>query len=205
MLVVQHLLHSLGRGRVFAKLDLVQAYQQLPVDEPMALAQTIVTHRGAFKCTRLQFGFSVAPRIFQSLMEGLLQGIPGMVPYFDDILILAMDQSDLLSKLRAVLTRLRQAGLRLKKEKCTIGVPQVEFLGFLIDVHGIYPTPSKVATLKHAPTLSCKSELQAFLGLLNFYAMFLPHKATLAEPLHWFLDSKPLGPGIMPLLLCFRQ
>lgn len=32
MPVVQHLLHSLGNGRVFAKLDLAQAYQQLPVD-----------------------------------------------------------------------------------------------------------------------------------------------------------------------------
>lgn len=31
--VVQHLLHSLGRESVFAKLDLAQAYQQLPVDD----------------------------------------------------------------------------------------------------------------------------------------------------------------------------
>ncbi|XP_058046928.1 uncharacterized protein LOC131202197 isoform X2 [Ahaetulla prasina] len=49
--VVQHLLHSLGQGQVFAKLDLAQAYQQLPVDNDTAEAQTIVTHRGAFKCT----------------------------------------------------------------------------------------------------------------------------------------------------------
>lgn len=51
--VVQHLLHSLGEGKVFAKLDLAQAYQQLPVNEATALAQTIVTHRGVFKCHRL--------------------------------------------------------------------------------------------------------------------------------------------------------
>lgn len=137
------------------------------------MAQTIVTHRGVFKCTRLQFGVSVVPEIFQSLMERLLQGIPVVVPYFDD----------LLSKLRAILTRLHHAGLQLKREKCTIGVPQVEFLGFLIDAQGIHPTPSKIAAIKHTPTPSCKSELQAFLGLLNFYA-------SLAEPLHRLLDSK---------------
>lgn len=30
--VLQHLLHSLGKGKVFTKLNLAQAYQQLPVD-----------------------------------------------------------------------------------------------------------------------------------------------------------------------------
>ncbi|XP_060550102.1 uncharacterized protein K02A2.6-like, partial [Pantherophis guttatus] len=84
--VVQHLLHSLGSDSIFAKLDLAQAYQQLPVDEKTAEAQTIVTHRGAFKCNRLQFGVSAAPGIFQSMMERLLQGVPGVVPYFDDVL-----------------------------------------------------------------------------------------------------------------------
>lgn len=29
--------------------------------------------------------------------------------------------------------------------------------------------------------------MQAFLGLLNFYHIFLPKKATVAEPLHWLL------------------
>ncbi|XP_058033127.1 uncharacterized protein K02A2.6-like, partial [Ahaetulla prasina] len=93
--VVQHLLHSLGQGQVFAKLDLAQAYQQLPVDANTAEAQTIVTHRGAFKCTRLQFGVSVAPGLFQNLMERLLQGLPGVVPYFDDVLISAENLEEL--------------------------------------------------------------------------------------------------------------
>ncbi|XP_026536196.1 uncharacterized protein K02A2.6-like, partial [Notechis scutatus] len=97
--VVQHLLHSLGGGKVFAKLDLAQAYQQLPVDAETAEAQTIVTHRGAFRCKRLQFGVSVAPGIFQSLMERLLQGIKGVVPYFDDVLVSATNQKELEGRL----------------------------------------------------------------------------------------------------------
>ncbi|XP_058032586.1 uncharacterized protein K02A2.6-like [Ahaetulla prasina] len=73
--VVQHLLHSLGRGRA------------------------IVTHRGAFRCNRLQFGVSIAPGLFQGLMERLLQGLPGVVPYFDDVLISAIDRSELVERL----------------------------------------------------------------------------------------------------------
>ncbi|XP_013912337.1 PREDICTED: vasoactive intestinal polypeptide receptor 2 [Thamnophis sirtalis] len=85
--VVQHLLNSLGQDCIFAKLDMAQAYQQLLVDEEATAAQTIITHQGAFRCRCLQFSVSVAPRIFQSLMEHLLHGLPGVVPYFDDILI----------------------------------------------------------------------------------------------------------------------
>ncbi|XP_039182475.1 uncharacterized protein K02A2.6-like [Crotalus tigris] len=50
--VVSHILASLQGGYIFAKLDLAQAYQQLVVDNAMAEAQTIVTHRGAFKQSR---------------------------------------------------------------------------------------------------------------------------------------------------------
>ncbi|XP_026570758.1 uncharacterized protein K02A2.6-like, partial [Pseudonaja textilis] len=72
--VIQHLLHTLAE------------------------LQTIVTHRGAFRCKRLQFSVSVAPGIFQSLMERILQGLPGVVPYFDDILVSARDRPQLFQR-----------------------------------------------------------------------------------------------------------
>ncbi|KAK9409967.1 hypothetical protein NXF25_001142 [Crotalus adamanteus] len=56
--VVSHILASLKGGRVFAKLDLAQAYQQLPVDDDAAVAQTIVTHRGAFKANMIRHATS---------------------------------------------------------------------------------------------------------------------------------------------------
>ncbi|XP_026581555.1 uncharacterized protein LOC113454394, partial [Pseudonaja textilis] len=119
-LVAQGVLEPIDHARrVFAKLDLAQAYQQLPVDAETAEAQTIVTHRGAFRCNRLQFGF----------------------------------------------------------------------LGYLLDRHGIHPTGKKLRAIKEAPTPTNKAELQAFLGLLNFYNVFLPQKATVAEPLHRLLDK----------------
>ncbi|XP_054828347.1 uncharacterized protein K02A2.6-like [Eublepharis macularius] len=194
--VVSHLLASLQGGKIFAKLDLAQAYQQLPVDEAMAEAQTIVTHRGAFKVKRLQFGVNVAPGIFQGIMEGLLRGIPGVIPYFDDVLIAGESESALAERLRCVLRKLQDAGLKVKREKCQFAVESVEFLGFLIDAAGIHPTPAKVRAIKSAPPPGSKKELQSFLGLLNFYHAFLPHKASVAEPLHRLLDSSaPWGWG----------
>lgn len=85
--MISHLLASISGDHVFAKLDLPQVYQQLPVNAVTAEAQTIVTQQGVFKVNHLQFGVTVAPRIFQELMEHLLKDILGVIPYFDDVLI----------------------------------------------------------------------------------------------------------------------
>ncbi|XP_026530759.1 uncharacterized protein K02A2.6-like, partial [Notechis scutatus] len=195
--VVQHLLHSLEGGKVFAKLDLAQAYQQLPVDAETAEAQTIVTHRGAFKCNRLQFGVSVAPGIFQSLMERLLQGIKGVVPYFDDVLIAAPTRSQLEKHLRMVLQKFKDAGLKVKKEKCQLCTERVEFLGYLLDKQGIHPTEKKLAAIKNAPRPRNKTDLQqAFQqvkDLLTSDAVLIQYNETL--PLTVTCDASPFGVG----------
>ncbi|XP_060089380.1 LOW QUALITY PROTEIN: uncharacterized protein K02A2.6-like, partial [Heteronotia binoei] len=177
--VVSHVLAALAGSKIFGKLDLAQAYQQLPVDAKTAEAQTIVTHRGAFRVNRLQFGVSVAPGIFQSIMDALLKGIPGVQPFFDDVLIAAPDPEEFRNRLREVLRRFQAAGLKVKREKCMLGVPRVEFLGFAVDAEGIHPTEEKTRAIVQAPAPMCKAELQSFLGVLNFYHTFIPHKAAL--------------------------
>ncbi|XP_046868681.1 uncharacterized protein K02A2.6-like [Drosophila willistoni] len=186
---INTLLASMEGGSIFAKIDLAQAYQQLVVDENSSLLQTISTHKGAFKVTRLQFGISSAPGIFQSCIENVVQNISGVLPYFDDIVIIGKTETELATRLQELFIRFDKAGLRLRKDKCQFGVPFVEFLGFKIDSTGIRPCADKVSAIKDAPAPKDKKQLQAFLGLLNFYHSFLPHKATVAEPLHRLLDK----------------
>lgn len=81
-------------------------------------------------------------------MERLLQGLLGVVPYFDDVLVSASCRSELIDRVRAVLLRFRKSGLKLNKKKCKIGVPQIEFLGYLVDAKGIRPTPAKIVAIK---------------------------------------------------------
>ena len=62
----------------------------------------INTHKGLFHHTRLPYGISSAPGIFQRVMDNLLQGIPGVVGYLDDILISAESESAHLQVLEEV-------------------------------------------------------------------------------------------------------
>uniref|UniRef100_A0A1Y1LT42 RNA-directed DNA polymerase n=3 Tax=Photinus pyralis TaxID=7054 RepID=A0A1Y1LT42_PHOPY len=184
---VQSIISTLAGGKVFAKLDMAQAYLQLSVNREAAEAQTIITHKGAFKCNRLQFGISVAPQIFQKFIDNRLSGISGVLPYYDDILLVGSSEIDLDSKVRAVLSRFREDGLHLRKEKCVFRTKTIEFLGFRISEDGLRPTKDKIAAITNAPQPKNKTELQAFLGLLNFYHVFLKDKATIANPLHALL------------------
>lgn len=134
-------------------------------------------------------------------MERLLHDLPGVTPYFNDILVSANDEFELTSHLRAVLHRFHQTGVKLKPTNCKLGVPQVEFLGYLIDAAGLHPAPSKVQAIRNAPTPTNKPDLQSFLGLLNFCNSFLHHKAMVAEPLRCLLDKRPLGSGDVEKLL----
>ena len=50
---------------MFSKLDLSEAYLQIPGEEKCAGILTINTYRGLYKINRLQYGIKVAPTIYQ--------------------------------------------------------------------------------------------------------------------------------------------
>ncbi|CAK1591615.1 unnamed protein product [Parnassius mnemosyne] len=122
-------------------------------------------------------------------MEGLIGGQEGVLCLLDDVLITGRDDAEHAARLRAVLQTLQEAGLTLQREKCEFYKDEVNYLGYVIDSEGIHPAPSKVESIVNTPAPKNKRELQAFLGLYNFYERFIPHKATIFEPLHRLLDS----------------
>ena len=86
------------------KLDMSNAYLQLPLDEDSKTYVTINTHKGLFKFNRLPFGVSSAPTIFQCYMETLLQGFQGVSIYIDDVLITGRSTEEHLLNLENLFT-----------------------------------------------------------------------------------------------------
>lgn len=180
---------ELQGGVIFTKIDLERAYTQVTVDEETANLLTINTPKGLYKMKRLPFGVKACPGIFQRLMSSLLAGIPGVAVLLDDIVVTGRGINEHNMRLEKVLDRLQKAGLRLNKKKCKFAADSIKFLGFVIDECGIHPSEEKIRAIEETPAPRDVKELQAFLGLLNFYDRFLPHKASIAEPLYRLLDK----------------
>ena len=58
------LLSTLAGGKIFTKLDLTAAYQQMLLDDESAKLVTLNTHKGLYKCTQLPFGDASSPAVF---------------------------------------------------------------------------------------------------------------------------------------------
>lgn len=183
---------KLSGSAYFSKLDLSHAYQQLRLAEEARPLTTISTSKGLFAYTRLPFGISSAPALFQRVMEQLLQGIPKTAVYLDDILVGGATLTEHHQLLKQVLQRLDDAGLRLERNKCMLAADSVTYLGHVVDASGVHPTEEKIRAIVDAPPPRNVAELRSFLGLINFYHKFLRDISSVLAPLHKLLlkDAK---------------
>ncbi|KAL5481688.1 hypothetical protein EMCRGX_G021912 [Ephydatia muelleri] len=186
---IEDILASLAGGERFTKLDLSKAYLQVQLDEASRKFMVINTHKGLFQYTRMPFGVSSAPSIFQRIMDSVLQGIP-KVMYIDDILITGSTDKERLETLEKVLYKLKEAGIHLNKDKCVFLQESVVYLGYKIDKNGIHPLAEKVEAVKNAPEPKNITELKSYLGLLTYYSRFLPRMATMLAQLYRLLQAK---------------
>ena len=83
----EEMFSALANGESYTKLDLARAYKQMKVREECQSLLTINTHRGLYRYTRLPFGITTAPSLWQQAMAQVLSGIPNVGYYIDDILI----------------------------------------------------------------------------------------------------------------------
>ena len=59
-------------------------------------------------------------------METLLRGLQGVCTYLDDILVTGDTKEEYLHNLHEVLKHLEEAGMRLKRDKCSFLLPKVK-------------------------------------------------------------------------------
>ena len=116
-------------------------------------------------------------------MDGLFGGVDGVVVFQDDILIATATEEEHLAVLERVFDILNSNNLRFSKNKCEILTDKLEFLGHTLSSKGISPIESKVKALIDTPIPGNVKILHSFLGLVNYYAKFLPHLSERIRPL----------------------
>ena len=90
---------QLSDGQKFTKLDRSQAYRQICLDDEPKKCVVINASKGLFQYIRLPFSISSTLVIFQRVMENILQGVPKVVVYLDNILITGENDDKHLKKI----------------------------------------------------------------------------------------------------------
>jgi hypothetical protein len=140
---------------------------------------------GFFEWLVMPFGLTNALATFMKLMENILRPFTNsfVVVYFDDILIFNQTWEEKLYHIRQVLQALRKHKLCANLEKCTFGMTQVQYLGYIIDERGVHVDPTKIQVIRDWPTLTTLTYLRNFLGLPNFYCRFVFGFSHISWPL----------------------
>ena len=118
----------------------------------------------------------VSPYTFQTMMNDIFRDLIAegiMVVYLDDILIFTRTEEEHAKAIRRVLQVLQEHKLFLRPEKCEFCKERIEYLGLVIVENEVSMDPVKVVGVREWPTPENKTDVQAFLGFVNFYQRFI--------------------------------
>ena len=183
----QSIFDRLAGNRYFSKLDVASAYWSIPT-HPRDIEKTeFHTPRGLHEMNVMPFGLYNAQATFQRVMERTLGDIPNCKSYVDDILIYFPTFEAHVQHMNAVFSRLGEYGLLLRRDKCRMGHRSIEFLEHKIAEEGRSPVPEYIERLKSFPVPRTLTELQRFIGTVNYYRCYIENMSLIGQPLYSLL------------------
>ena len=194
--LLNDLLAKLTNAKVFSVVDAKNGFWHLQLDEESSLLTTLGTPWGRYRWTRMPFGISPAPEEFQRRLFNAFQGLDGVMPIFDDTLIFGVGDSekDALAdhdqKLKALLQRCRDKGIKLNKEKLKLQRTEITYMGHIISSDGLKPDPAKIQRIQEMPSPTSKQDVKRLLGMVNYLQRFAPKLSEITAPLRDLLKEQ---------------
>ena len=186
---IQDFTSQLAGSVVFSKVDLVKAYNQIPVFPPDIPKTAITTPFGLFEFPFMTFGLRNAAQTFQRFIDEVLRGLSFCYGYLDDILIFSQSEELHYEHLRQLFQRLSDYGIIVNTAKCEFGQPVITFLGHEVPAGEIRPLDDKIQAISEFPVPKNIKELRRFLGMYNFYRRFIPGASDIQGPLNAALSG----------------
>lgn len=174
---------KLRGGRVFSCLDLRSGYHHIAIKKEDQHKTAFITEYGLFEWTRMSFGFSNAPSVFQRAMDMVFGDMQEVLIYLDDIVISTATEEDHIRVLKEVFARLKKHGMTLRLIKCKFFQTEVKYLGMICNKNGIRCDEEyvkKVLTFKAPTTIK---ELERYLGMVAWLGRFIPNLSRLTAKL----------------------
>ncbi len=175
MVRIDETLDQLGKAKFFSKLDMVEGYYQIPLDNASKEYTGFATRSGFYQWKYLPMGFKNAGAAFQRQMDTVIgKGrFKFCIPYIDDIVIYSDTFEEHLEHLKFVFAQFRKFGLYVKLSKCEFCMERMEFLGHEVSDEGVRPNMKKVKAIVEMPTPKDSKSLVRFLAMAGFYRRYI--------------------------------
>ena len=176
----------------FSILDLKSGYWQVELEEEAKpLTAFTMGQLGFWECECMPFRLTNTPATFQRLMESCLGQLHlnWCIIYLDDIIVFSRTPEEHLHRLKAVISKLRAAGLKLKPTKYDLFKQQINYLGHVVSKEGVSTDPDKITAVTEWPQSTTLHEVRSFLGFVIYYRRFIPNFSKEAKSLNKLLQN----------------
>ena len=186
--MIEEMLRRIGskKPKVFGTIDLTSGYHQIAMGERSRRYTAFTTYLGVFEWLCVPFGLKGAPAFFQMLLSTIV--LAGIIYsfvelYIDDIIIHAQTEEEFIGRLRVIFERCRKYRLILSPKKCVFGVSQVEYVGRVINEHGISFSHKKREFVVNFVRPETQKQMKSFVGLVNHFSSHLRDCSHILRPL----------------------
>jgi len=173
--LISELVSQLRRAKYFTKLDVQWGFNNVHI-KPGDEWKAFHTNCSLFEPLVMFFGMTNSPTIFQTMMNNIFRTLIAkgiVVVYLDNILIFTRTEEEHERAVQRVLEVLAEHKLFLCPEKCEFHRKEIEYLGLVISENKVAMDPVKVAGVRDWPTPENQTDVQAFIGFVNFYHRFI--------------------------------
>ena len=154
------------------------------------------------------FALTNSPATFQTMMNNIFKDLideGNVAIYMDDILIFTWTIEHHWAVVTQVFDVPQWHWLYLKAEKCSFECSTMEYLGLVLSEGHVEMDPIKIAGVRDWLTPKNVTEVQSFVGFVNFYHRFIPNFSHVTGPLHHLTKKEELWQWTEPEEMAFRE
>ena len=186
---IQLMLHRIGehKSKIFGIMDLTKGYYQAPLSAASRIHTAFMTFMGIFEWLRVPMGIKGAPAYFQRVLSTVV--LVGLLYvscelYIDDIIVHAQTEDDFIERLKSIFSRFRKHKMTVNPIKCSFGMPEVQFVGHIVNDKGLTFSKDKIDTVLNIPRPINQKGIRKFIGVVNYFRNHIRSQSTIIKPLY---------------------